>query len=326
MSILSSLFSGISGLNAHGNAISVIGNNISNVNTVGFKASRATFADTLSQALSGGGIRVGRGVQLSSVNPIFEQGSFETTSSPTDMAIDGGGYFVAKNSDGTFYTRAGQFSLDKSGKLATPDGLVAQGFLFDSAGTEAGTTSDIVLSSKTSAPKTTSKVTITALLDAGASITTFNATTPATTSNFSSTITAYDSLGKAHTVNLYFSKTSATAWGWHALVDGGEITGGTAGTNVEAGTGTLTFTTAGALSAETTSLSDFDFKDAAQNQVLTFDYGTSVTEGGSGLTGTTQFSGTSSIITQQQDGYGVGTLSSLETNQEGIISGRYSNG
>ena len=95
----------------------VVGNNIANTNTSGFKASRAEFSDILAQSLSGAGSgsQIGRGVQLSAVSTQFTQGSFETTSSGTDLAIDGSGFFIVRNSDGVFYTRAGQFNVDRDG-------------------------------------------------------------------------------------------------------------------------------------------------------------------------------------------------------------------
>ncbi|MEK7307106.1 MAG: flagellar hook-basal body complex protein, partial [Nitrospirota bacterium] len=137
MTILTSLFSGVSGLNANGSAISITGNNIANMNTTGFKASTATFADVIGQDLAGssGSSQIGRGVFLSSVNPTFTQGSFETTSSALDLAIDGDGFFMVEDSSGgTFYTRAGQFDMDKDGNIVNPDGLILQGYQVDSAG------------------------------------------------------------------------------------------------------------------------------------------------------------------------------------------------
>ena len=113
MAILTSLFTGISGLNANGASLSVIGNNIANVNTVGFKASRASFADVLSQSLTGSsGAQIGRGVFLSDVSTLFSQGSLETTSSGLDFGLDGEGFFIMNDAAGTaLYSRAGQFSI-----------------------------------------------------------------------------------------------------------------------------------------------------------------------------------------------------------------------
>jgi len=124
MAILTSLFTGISGLNANGTSLSVIGNNIANVNTVGFKASRASFADVLSQSLTGSsGSQIGRGVYLSDVSTLFSQGSMETTSGALDFGIDGEGFFLVNDTAGSsFYSRAGQFSINSDGYIVNPEG------------------------------------------------------------------------------------------------------------------------------------------------------------------------------------------------------------
>src|SRR5512136_1936264 len=133
--MLSSLFSGISGLITEGQAMGVIGNNISNSNTVGFKGSRATFADMLYQSIFGiaGSSQVGRGVALESVDTNFQQGSFESTNSPTDLAIGGAGFFIMRkpNTADIAYTRAGQFSFDKTGNMIDPTGNILQGRVVD---------------------------------------------------------------------------------------------------------------------------------------------------------------------------------------------------
>ena len=105
---LTSIYTGISGLSSYGTAMSVIGNNLANVNTVGYKSSRTSFADILSQSLTGGSgqYQIGRGVQINGIVPTFSQGSFESTSSATDMAIDGDGFFIVRDRNGVYYTRA----------------------------------------------------------------------------------------------------------------------------------------------------------------------------------------------------------------------------
>ena len=122
--MLGSFYSGISGLNVNSLAINVVGNNISNVNTVGFKGSRASFEDALYQSVYGtsGSSQIGRGANLSSVDTLFAQGSFESTTSATDLAIGGKGFFVVRspnNAGNLYYTRAGQFGFDKNGFMTT---------------------------------------------------------------------------------------------------------------------------------------------------------------------------------------------------------------
>src|SRR5713101_6118650 len=118
MSLNSALYTGVSGLSAYSNAISIIGNNIANANTTGFKESRGNFADVLSQnSGTGGTLPIGRGVAVSNVSAVFTQGSFQSTSSPGDLAIDGGGFFMVKDpkTNAVLYTRNGNFSLSSNG-------------------------------------------------------------------------------------------------------------------------------------------------------------------------------------------------------------------
>src|SRR4030067_3709968 len=141
MAVLTSLNSEISGINANGAALSVIGNNIANVNTVGYKSRRASFADVLSQSLSGtsGRTQIGRGAYLSNVSPVFTQGSLESTASGLDIGIDGDGFFLVKDPAGaTYYTRAGEFSISRNGFLVNSEGLFVHGYKADAAGTGTG--------------------------------------------------------------------------------------------------------------------------------------------------------------------------------------------
>ena len=127
MSISSALFSGISGLSTNGNAMSVIGDNIANVNTIGYKSSRTTFQDVLAQsvATASGTSQIGRGAALSSIDTLFQQGSFESTSNATDLAIGGQGFFIVspRAEDTQYYTRAGQFRFDADGYIHQPRGV-----------------------------------------------------------------------------------------------------------------------------------------------------------------------------------------------------------
>lgn len=324
--MLTSLFTAVSGMNANGIALSVIGDNIANMNTVGFKASTVSFGDVLSQTIMGDS-QVGRGVFLASVTPEFTQGSFESSSSVLDLAIEGEGFFVVSDASGTFYTRAGQFTIDKNGYIVTPDNLRLQGY----TGTS-GALSDINVSSLNSPPNATSTVTISANLDSRVSIpSAFDVTDPNNTSNFSSSITVYDSLGNDHVINIYFRKSaessSGNTWEWFAVVDASDSASGS--TEIQA-QGTLTFDTNGALKSEssiTYPTGGFDFTGGAtQNQIIAFNFGTSITEGGSGLDGVTQFGSSSATIFQSQDGYAAGSLKNLTISQDGTITGVFTNG
>ena len=127
--MIGSLFAGISGLNANATAMTVIGDNIANVNTAAFKSNRSSFANVLSKSLGGSiGSGIGRGVEFWGVSPLWTQGSLENTSSATDLSINGKGFFIVQDSSGTpFYTRAGQFFLNEDGDMVNPDGMIVQG-------------------------------------------------------------------------------------------------------------------------------------------------------------------------------------------------------
>ncbi|MBH0179298.1 MAG: flagellar hook protein FlgE [Nitrospira sp.] len=168
MGILSSLFAGVSGLNANGTALSVIGNNIANMSTVGFKGSKATFADLISSSISGGSgaVQTGIGVSLTSVQGNFSQGSLATSSNVLDLAIDGNGFFVVEDAQGgTYYSRAGLFRLDRNNNVVDPSGFKLQGFLADTTGTITGTIGDIALPSTTASPRATTVALVAANLN-----------------------------------------------------------------------------------------------------------------------------------------------------------------
>jgi len=153
MALSSALFSGISGLSNLGNAMQIIGDNIANVNTVGFKGSSFTFQDLLSQEMftRAGTSQVGRGTAIADVYATFEQGSFESTGNNTDLAIGGDGFFPLReaSSDSMYYTRAGNFRFDKDGHLVNPEGYIVQGWNVDENGDIAGSAGDIALTSFT---------------------------------------------------------------------------------------------------------------------------------------------------------------------------------
>src|SRR6478735_3545657 len=136
MGILSSMYTGISGLSGQGEALSIYGDNIANASTVGFKTSRPEFQDVIAKSLKGllGGNQIGRGVRLAAVNPVFSQGSIMQTESATDLAITGDGFFILNGVDGQSYTRNGAFHFDKDGKLINSDNYHVTGFLADENG------------------------------------------------------------------------------------------------------------------------------------------------------------------------------------------------
>ncbi|MCH8333696.1 flagellar hook-basal body complex protein, partial [Candidatus Sumerlaeota bacterium] len=344
MSLLSSLYTGVSGLQTYGTSMQVIGDNIANVSTVGFKSSRAEFAALLSQSIgsSGGGSGIGRGVSLQRVSTSFTQGSVNNTDRLTDLAINGSGFFVLNDGQADFYTRNGQFSIDKNGFLVNATGLRVQGNRFDVTGAALGR-GDLQLGAVTAQPRATSDgtggtgVIIYLNIDSRESIpAAFDASSGASaesTSNFSTTVTVYDSLGNSHATTVYLRKSiegaTTTTWEWFAGVDGAEINDGAAvaGQPFIAAQGTLVFDSSGALQSQTTTSSDFDFNGGAtQNQVIGFDFGDDTASGGTGLAGSTQFASDSQVSAQSQDGFGAGTLSGISIGNDGLISGSFTNG
>ena len=331
MSIGSNLFTAAAGLNAHGDAITVTGDNVANANTVGFKRSRANFEDMLVRSTLDPDI--GLGSKMASAQQMMSQGALQSTGSATDLAIKGNGYFCVKGSagglTGNFYTRAGQFHLDKDGNLVNEAGLKAQGYLANTKGVIQKSVTDVKVPLNQMAPAATAKVTVYGNLNASASAPTgaWSTTAPSTTSNFSTQVTCYDSLGKSHVVNVFFRRESAAgAWSWYALVDGGEITGGTAGTYEQEASGSITFDTSGRLDTETTSASSFGWANAV-TATLAFDWGDSITtDSGTGLKGMTWFSSSSSISYASQDGNSSGNMSGISVAADGTISGVFSNG
>ncbi len=235
MSLSSSLFSGISGLSTLGNAMQIIGDNIANVNTVGFKGSRVTFQDVLSQtvATTAGSAQVGRGTSLADISSTFAQGSFESTDSATDLAIGGEGFFVVRdpnNSNNDYYTRAGEFRFDKDGNFVNPAGYIVRGWALDaSTGEDYGSMTDVTLSSFTSSPAQTDKISVITNLDSDAtSLTTglesawkgSDPTPMASTSyEYQTTVKAYDSLGSTHDLTVYYDRGPATNPGqWEYII------------------------------------------------------------------------------------------------------------
>jgi flagellar hook protein FlgE len=227
MSLSSSLFSGISGLTTLGNAMQIIGDNIANVNTVGFKSSSFAFQDLLSQSVAtlSGTSQVGRGTALGDIQASFAQGSFESTGNTTDLAVGGDGFFVL-NEQGTenlYYSRAGNFNFNESGYLTNPEGYVVQGWQLDNNGSDIGSITDIVMSSFTSPPQPSDNVEVIVNLDSDgengsaldslASAWDGTATIPLADAayEYQTTIRAYDSLGSTHDVTLYFDKADASS-------------------------------------------------------------------------------------------------------------------
>jgi len=328
MGILASLYSGVSGLATNGNAMSVIGNNIANNNTIGFKGGRTLFSDLLSSGVSGSGgtSQVGRGVGLSIIDNRFSQGTFESTETNSDLAIEGEGFFIVKEpiTNGSLYTRAGAFRFNAGGFLTSPEGYNVQGYKLNDAGEISGDLTNIqVDTTSLSAPKASTNVKLATNLDAGASyLGGFNIADPANTANYANSLNIYDSLGNAHLLTVYFSKmdpaTNPLEWEWNATVDGAQI--GAAAGPVQVGSGSLTFDINGKMTAanpltQPTNAGALTWNNNSdQTQLLNLGFST------------TQYSNASLVISQSQDGYTTGSVAQLSIDNEGYVLGNYSNG
>jgi flagellar hook protein FlgE len=246
-----SFSAGLSGLNANAVYLSVIGNNLANINTIGFKSSAVTFMDLVSQTVGGAAanpMQVGLGVVTGSISPVFSQGAIENTREATNVAIQGGGFFVVRGTNGNAYTRAGNFSFDSNGTLVSPDGYKVQGWTTTNASGQIvtnGTPGDITVPPGVlRAPQATSTFYTRTNLDANAAV----------ASTFTTSVQIYDALGKSHLSTVTYTKTGAGAWSYAMTVDGGEVSGGTAGTPYTLAAGAVTFNASGQLSAVTATL------------------------------------------------------------------------
>jgi flagellar hook protein FlgE len=325
------MYSGLSGLNANALQLSLIGNNLANVNTPGYKSSSAAFQDLLSQTLNGGSddgnlnyIQIGLGTTVAATDQNFSQGSLQTTGVNTNVAIQGQGLFVIEGPDGTNYTRAGDFHLDANGNLVTPDGSFVQGYTQKDPITHqviaSGALSNVVAPPGTLyGPVATTTTKIVANLDAGAA----NGTT------FASGMRVFDSLGAEHQINFTWTKTGTNTYSYNMSMEGAEVTGGTAGTpvNLLATPGTMTFNSAGKLvqvngaAAADVSVTTPTFKNGAA--ALTFNWDLIAPDGTPSLT---NYAAASSATASSQNGYSAGTLSSIVIGGDGTVQGIFNNG
>jgi flagellar hook protein FlgE len=331
MGILSSLYTGVSGLTAQGEALGVIGDNIANANTTGFKASRAEFQDIISKNLKGilGGNQIGRGVKIGAVNPILTQGNVDATDKSTDLAISGDGYFVLRGGDGESFSRDGSFHFDREGYLVSNDGQRVQGFEANEKGQVVNKLGDIKFPRALIPAKGTSEILLDLNLDSRVEAgKVFNADDPYGTSNYSTGVEVFDSQGNKHLMTLFFNKSADRTWDVRGMVDGKEVVGGKEGKMSEVMAAKLTFTVDGKLDTEQITKQAFNFTGGAlQNQQIKVDFGDSITtDKGKGLTGTKQYGKDSDLITWRQDGAAAGTITNMSFNDEGVLTALYTNG
>ncbi len=336
MSLYGSLYSAITGLNTNGVSMSIIGDNLANINTIGYKRARASFQDMMAYPVIGAGrdSLVGRGAMLEDVEQLFNQGSFMNTGNGLDLAINGNGFFIVNGNVGgqetNFFTRDGQFHVDKDGYMTTMSGLRLQGYMADAAGNIGSTLGDIQFNGSTSPVSPTTEVSLTANLnfEDEAIVGGFDPTDPDGTSNFSTSISVYDALGGSHNMTVYFSKsdTNPNQWAFNAMLEDG---------TTAVASGTINFTDDGKLLNYSPSSFNLALPGPAGGQNISFDFGdpmdidgdgTADAAGGTGLLGITNFASTSNLISQSQDGYPPGDLFSLNIDEDGLIVGSFTNG
>lgn len=304
----------LTGLKANSVSLNTIGNNLANLNTTAFKSQTATFSSLFYQNLgttgSGDALQVGLGTQVAATSTDFTGGSLSKTTTSTDMALNGAGYFVVQKAGVQELTRAGNFQLDQSGNLITSDGANVMGYA--AANGVVNTNTPLaplqVPVNATQAAQQTGSFSVTANLNAATAV----------GGTFSTTITMYDSLGTSHAATVNFDKTAANTWDYSVTLPTGEAATATGNT------GTLTFSPAGALLTPAANVAGISFgtlSDGASNMSFSWDlYDTS----GAPLIGQTV--GTSTATATHQDGFASGSYSGFSVDSAGVISASFSNG
>ena len=351
MGITSAFFAATSGINATSRALSEIGNNIANAQTIGYKSRTVSFGDLFGATIGGGGTSTalveGRGVRVLGIDPSFTQGSLQTTSNALDLAIDGDGFFQVRDLSGnTFFSRAGQFNIDSVGNIVNPAGLRLQGTL-----AATGATGDLQLTTTQQIGIATTTVSMSGNLKADAIV--LAAPTDAAlladpsspgVSHFSAPVRVFDSQGSGHDLTAYFTKTAPNVWEYHVIASASEVDVPAAFRDAVTGNalvanGTINFDSSGLLASESainyidgsgTAGAGIDFTSpntaTVLGQAIVFNFGTSIAESGAGTDGMLQQGSPSVLQTLSQDGFSSGTLTGTSIGEDGSITGRFSNG
>ncbi len=322
--MMRALFAAIGGLRNHITYMDVVGNNIANVNTAGFKASRITFSDMMSQTIIGasaptadrGGTnptQIGLGMTLRGIDVIHTQGALQATGKLTDFAVQGSGFFILKDGARTFFTRDGAFDIAVSGELVNPaNGFKVQGWRADSSGVVDSNTpleSIVIPFGQSIAAQESTKINFVGNFDARI----------ADTDTFSSTIDVYDSLGNAHPVSLTFTKNGANTWDVTANSTSAEIDTVTFDipSVVFDSNGTLTTPDPSTSPPTTLEMTVTFVAGLQQNSPIVTDIG---------MTAVTQFAAEGQLSMIFNNGFSAGSLISFSVGPAGDITGIFSNG
>jgi flagellar hook protein FlgE len=318
---MGSLSVALSGLNADSAALDIVGNNLANLDTTGYKDSTASFYDLLSQSVGGGSVQIGGGVSATHSQREFTQGSIKLSGGTFDAAIQGGGFFVVSDTAGnTLYTRSGNFQLDKNGNLVTGTGQFAQGWAaVNGVVNPSGPVANLAIPSNSlHAPTATTKMSLNMNLQS-------NGVVGASSGSFAAPIQVVDSLGTTHTLTVNFTKTGANAWSYEVDIPGQDLSSGTAGTPSKLATGSLTFDSNGNLKTP-----------AAPGQVAVAVKG--LADGASdinlnwnlydvnGIATITQFAQPSAVSGTSQDGVAAAEITQVSLSNGGSIVAHFSDG
>ena len=318
--MIGSLFAGMVGLNVNSTSMTVLGDNIANVNTTAFKSNRSSFANILASSLAGSvSSDVGRGVQFQGTTPMWTQGTIENTNNPTDMAINGSGFFVLQDSGGAnFYSRAGEFFFDRNGDLVNMSGLYVQGYEVTGTNPDGtlvlGAVTNINASAQGSSPPlATSTLSVDVNLDSD--------TTPLGT--YATTTTVYDSLGNAIPLTITFTKDAVLPNVWTATPSVPPTVAAPANVGISAAG--LSFDANGNLigGGADPDITINNLISGATNMTISWDILDAAAASNGSLT---QYSSPSTTTFQSQNGYPSGTLRTVDVNESGVVTGSYSNG
>ncbi|MFN7994724.1 MAG: flagellar hook protein FlgE [Bryobacteraceae bacterium] len=318
--MFASFSTALSALDANSTAVDVVGNNLANLNTPGYKDSVAYFHDLVTESMGTGTTQVGFGVGEPMTIRRFTQGTIQASGGPLDAAIQGDGFFVVQSGGVKRFTRAGSFQVDLSGNLLTPTGERVQGW----TGTNGivntgGPIGDIVLPvGGMQVPVATGSFSLDANLNSAAAAD--------ASSNWSTTVQIYDSLGASHVLTIDFQKTAVNQWQYTITMPGEDFTGGTAGTPNQLTQGNLTFGTDGTLSSATTSPITVDIKGLASgaSDIAGLQWNLYASDGTTGRI--TQYGEKSAPSANSQDGSPAAQLTGVTMGDGGELLASYSSG
>ena len=322
--------SALSGINAAAQELRIIGNNVANASTTGFKQSRANFADVYAASSSGGTANsIGAGVRLASVDQLFTQGNIGFTDSKLDLAINGQGFFIMEENGSKVFSRSGQFSADRDGYIVNSSDQRLIANIADENGAITGAAGALQMDSSNIPPKSTNLVEVSVNLDSGQTPPTTLPFDPERPSSFNhaTSLTVYDSLGTEHLQSMYYVKTAnPNEWEMHTFLDGKHLNGPADPATGLFNPDKVKFDGAGALSHINNiavppgkiSYSAIDTGSGADPMKIAVDLQGSVP--------VTQFGGSFTVNSIQQNGYTSGRITGIDIDDSGIVRARFTNG